>query len=103
MFDVYFSADRIVHGGCEIWVLGAVIFVLADWKTPRFIIFNCVLQLNNNSAVTVKVKVLCPTFAFYLYCQLFTYQYILKWSVLLLFYSKLTFVTLTLLFQFSVT
>ena len=92
-----------MHGGCEIWVLGAVILVLADWKTPRFIIFNCVLQLNNNSAVTLKAEVLSPTFAFYLYCLLFTYQYILTWSVLFLFYSKLTCVTLTLLFQFSVT
>ena len=69
VFDIYFSAVIILQASWEIWSLGAGTLGLADWKTPRMLIFKC--------SVKLTAELLYSTSAFYLFCYLFAYQYIL--------------------------
>jgi hypothetical protein len=41
IFDIYFSVVRILQVSWDTWSLGAVTVGLADWKSPRIVIFKC--------------------------------------------------------------
>ena len=82
---LFFSCQNLA-GELGDLVLGAATLGLADWKTPRMLIFKC--------SVKLTAEPLCwdsyPTFAMHSYCHLFTYQCMLVCVILFVFKSRST-------------